>query len=1481
MKNSANLLLQPVKWISPLAAILVAVSLCPFARAQYPTPLNSILGPTAVFRDVGPSNQPPTPGPNDYYQTNTLNELQLVNKTGWNYGVNQCGAGNGTGPGGETFVAAAVAPDTHGNGGIAITNLYVQIAAGATTGAVAGGATNSSRPLTTSLWLTNTQPLTLNFYQISGTADPSGLGSNATLISSIVTAPGRINALGDWLSFSNFEVFLQPGTTNAFTWSITSNGYGYAPLPLVTNGGETTSSPGPFANGQPIVITNGSLTVNYGIAAGLVSNLYVSNFDTVFSIGVATNFIAPVITTNPASYNVVVGTTGRNATFTASGTGSSNALYGINGYWRMTNGTLGKWLILTNLGVNGTDATNVTTTIIPSPVGASGASVLSTLTVSNFTAVDAGTYVFVITNSPNGTTILSATSTVAAISFVTPPPNSFASAAINNGYGVIGFWPLNETNDPSSGTAEAYEWIGGYNGLYEWNANNGGGNALYGTGPIPFSKVAGPNLPGLSYSSAYGSTQNTVPWTFINVPVTPTFPGGAGIPNSTNATMVAWVYPNIATEASQTGLAVERASAQNDGLYYGSTTGGVNTPNTLGYTWDNGPGSSPYTYNYNSGLNIPQSTWSMVALVITPSNAVFYVCNTNAGIITATTNQPNIYQSWGYDMTIGTDIYGIISRAFGGSMSSLAIFSNSLSALQIATLFYAGASQGEPMILNQPASVTVYPGGTAVFTVNAFSSETLYYQWEAGTLGSGVYTNLSNGGNISGVTSPTLTISNPGAGDQAAYIVVITDAAGQTVSSPVILTTLSWEEAGQGGIVTAVAASPDGNWIASGSDDGTVKIWRTSDNGLACTLGATGLFEVTALAFGPVSTNLIAAGYYDGSIRLWSTANGALVRTFTKCSGKVTSLAFSPISQQLAVGSGDWFTRVLNLSSGAVLNNSGNGSVFSNGVVRAVAYSPDGSLLAIAGEDSNLVKSIIVVNGSNWTNVASLLQGSNIPPAASAPFSTPVSNSVTSLAFSPDGNTLASGCLDQTICLWSTASWALQRTVTNPGPGIISLAYAPNGQTLFAGDLGGVITPWVTSTGLRAYPSWTAHTGPIWSLACSIDGSKLVSGGDDHAVQLWQTANGAWVTNLTSHTTMSTKTCFAPDGSMIASAGNDAYVRLWTAQTGAPAYVLSPHTGQVGAMAFSPDATFLVTGGGCLDNNICLWRSSNGAWLQTIPSLFTNGVTALAVSPDTSLIASAGDRYEQVIKLWNRSTGGLVNTLAGHSSGTAVLAFSPNGQHLASGGMFSSGTIDLWNVATGNCDATFNGHTCSVVSISFNPTGTLLASAGQTDGLINIWTNGSVTPLFSLTNLSAGARAVAFSPDGTLLVAGGSDSIQMWLSSNLGGGPVWTCTTETVGINSLNFSPNGTFLVFGREDGTVVRMWNPAAAPVQLWLGATQAGRFTIGNPSYSPFLTVQSSSNLTQWSTLTNLVAATNIVQVADPSPSPKVRFYRVSAPQ
>jgi WD40 repeat protein len=250
-----------------------------------------------------------------------------------------------------------------------------------------------------------------------------------------------------------------------------------------------------------------------------------------------------------------------------------------------------------------------------------------------------------------------------------------------------------------------------------------------------------------------------------------------------------------------------------------------------------------------------------------------------------------------------------------------------------------------------------------------------------------------------------------------------------------------------------------------------------------------------------------------------------------------------------------------------------------------------------------------------------------------------------------------------------------------------------------------------------------------------------------------------------------------------------------------------------------------------------------------------------------------------VIRLWNLADGSLVRTFAGHTNGTGMLAFSPDGAVLASGGQFNDGSVKLWNLSSGT-PTLLSGHVGGVRALAFNMTGGLLASAGRTDNLVRVWQTASGALVCSLTNLSRGARSLGFYPSGALLAAGGTDRIQFWRTSDWQ--PCWSYTNETFRINALGFSPNGSFFILGREDGTVGRLWNPQASPVELTLSpGTAAGRFSIQNPAYIPFLSVVTSPNLGSWATLTNIVVATNQVQVTDPGAAGvPVRFYRVSTP-
>ena len=274
------------------------------------------------------------------------------------------------------------------------------------------------------------------------------------------------------MSFSNFAVFLNPGTTNAFTLGrLPHTGYEHQrPDPLgwggldAFDGGDQQYWSGPathyfgtganFYNGMTCVITNTS-SVNYGVGTTLAgasrtptpARFSMSESAPVFCLGFSWPSLNPTKSPTPVVCHRHPGRHRRR-----------QLQSGVR-HWRLLGVDQRRepdgLAIASGISLPSGTLTPPTTTVTGNPVGAARATVTSTSTVPNYRARDAGSYVFVITNSANGTTILSASSAVATLSFVGVAPNSFASAVISNGYGAMAYWPFNETADPSTGMAEA------------------------------------------------------------------------------------------------------------------------------------------------------------------------------------------------------------------------------------------------------------------------------------------------------------------------------------------------------------------------------------------------------------------------------------------------------------------------------------------------------------------------------------------------------------------------------------------------------------------------------------------------------------------------------------------------------------------------------------------------------------------------------------------------------------------------------------------------------------------------------------------------------------------------------------------------------------------------------------------------------------------------------------------------------------------
>jgi hypothetical protein len=235
--------------------------------------------------------------------------------------------------------------------------------------------------------------------------------------------------------------------------------------------------------------------------------------------------------------------------------------------------------------------------------------------------------------------------------------------------------------------------------------------------------------------------------------------------------------------------------------------------------------------------------------------------------------------------------------------------------------------------------------------------------------------------------------------------------------------------------------------------------------------------------------------------------------------------------------------------------------------VASMAFSPDGHTLASA----------------SWDNTIRLWELPEGRPLATL---TGHEKGVSGVAFSPDGRTLASVSWDKTIRLWELPEGRPLATLTGPEQGVFSVAFSPDGRTLAAGVRDGTIRLW----GLPEGRPLATLTGPEWlvvSVAFSPDGWTLAAGTIDGTIRLWGLPEGRSLATLTGHEQGVGSVAFSPDGQTLASASRDKTIRLWELPEGRPLAILTGHEQGVGSVAFSPDGRTLASASN--DKTIQLW----------------------------------------------------------------------------------------------------------------------------------------------------------------------------------------------------------------------------------------------------------------------------------------------------
>lgn len=511
---------------------------------------------------------------------------------------------------------------------------------------------------------------------------------------------------------------------------------------------------------------------------------------------------------------------------------------------------------------------------------------------------------------------------------------------------------------------------------------------------------------------------------------------------------------------------------------------------------------------------------------------------------------------------------------------------------------------------------------------------------------------------------------------------------------------------GHRGYVYSVSFSSDGKMLASASRDKTIKLWNLQGTLLKTLKGHQD--RVNAVRFSP-NNKIIASVSRDRTIKLWKL-DGTLLKTLRGHQDNIISFQFSPSGQEIATVSSDRTARLWSLDRTLITTFKGH-----TDEVNSVSFSPDGQTIATASNDKTT--KLWKIDGT----LLRTLEGH--------------SSYVNDVSFSPDGQTVATAGSDTTIKLWKPDG-TLISTLKGHGESVNSIQFAPNGKELFSASNDATVKLWRLNNPLLS--TVKGHAGGVGYFSFApLKGIVATSHWDDQVVKLWD-LKGSLHQVLKAHRTGVEGITFSPDGQMIATAGSDLTVRLWR-HDGTLLKTLAGYTQLIVNLAFSQDGQIIATSS--KDKVVRLWNK-DGTLLKQIQGPREWGDWYLEFSPD---IQYAIVRSDRTAKLWRIRDHALIKTFKGHTAEVLRARFSLDGQTVITTSWDK--TIKLWKL-DGTLISTLTGHNAVVADATFSPDGQLIASTSN-DKTIRLWKRDG-TPLMTLQTEGV-TNTAKFSPDGKWL----------------------------------------------------------------------------------------------------------------------------------
>jgi WD40 repeat protein len=464
-------------------------------------------------------------------------------------------------------------------------------------------------------------------------------------------------------------------------------------------------------------------------------------------------------------------------------------------------------------------------------------------------------------------------------------------------------------------------------------------------------------------------------------------------------------------------------------------------------------------------------------------------------------------------------------------------------------------------------------------------------------------------------------------------------------------------------------------------------------------------------------------------------------------------------------------------------------------------------------------------------------------------------DTVTSVAFSPDGKHLATGSFDTTVRLWDATGKELH-TVKGHTRTVRSVTFSPDGKTLASGSFDNTVRLWDVATAKEV--AILKGQSPIMSVAFSPDGRLLATGsggkqgGGKPEVKLWELRRGKPAgpirdtrdsylrpagepekpeavvpqpvraedgrSRINQTDSGATHLAFTPDGKRLLTAHRNGIVRTWDVASGKPVRELKSEVPLM-ALAVAPDGRWIAVGTGIPAGGVVVWDLAAGKKVWQIYA-DKNRVTSLAFSPDGKRLASGDDVS---VRQWDAATGKEVRTFPGFKENVLAVAFSPDGRTVAAAG---SGEVKLLDVETGKVVLELKEATRGVSAVAFSPDGKTLAAATD-EAMLMLWDVRTGKILFTSKGHKLRVTSVAFSPDGKTLATGSGDgTVRLWDMAT--GKERETLTVFQGEITSVAFSPDGRLLA--AAGSTRTDEGKMGAGEIRLWDLQRLSGRVPEGS---------------------------------------------------